>query len=295
GQINVSIVQPSSSKTPIYHADVIPSKRSSDCIAQTSYKRAKSSCQEISHGRFESVDRSKWREETPGHIVLLDSDDDESDAEDKSDPVIIILSDDEATCTDQPSTSSASVTASQKLNNRSNAEIHPGDTQPYYLTSTPKKSNKYELFRILDAGKSVDNEEGDGRMWIWNLQCGSKVHCTTQEKDANVISISHDDKYIALDPNDGLPHDGIMSLHWIPGSSLLMSGGNDNCVRIWDVNKCGKQNPLVYQFTNHDSPVTSVRLSPDLSLMTVGVSTGKIYVYSSNDSFIQAGNRLKYL
>ncbi|CAG8788870.1 29362_t:CDS:2, partial [Racocetra persica] len=86
GQKNVSIVQPSSSKTPIYHADVIPSKRSSDCVAQTSYKRAKSSCQEISHGRFESVDRSKWREETPGHIVLLDSDDDESDAEDKFDP-----------------------------------------------------------------------------------------------------------------------------------------------------------------------------------------------------------------
>ncbi|CAG8745958.1 24086_t:CDS:2, partial [Racocetra persica] len=166
----------------------------------------------------------------------------------------------------------------------------------------------------------VDNEEGDGRMWIWNLQCGSKVYCTTQEKDANVISISHDDKYIALggisntvyvfdprkmnmllyafkhdDPNDGLPHDGIMSLHWIPGSSLLMSGGNDNCVRIWDVNKCGKQNLLVYQFADHDSPVTSVRLSPDLSLMTVGVSTGKIYVYSSNESFIQAGNRLKYL
>ncbi|CAG8685335.1 10497_t:CDS:2, partial [Cetraspora pellucida] len=159
----------------------------------------------------------------------------------------------------------------------------------------------------------VDNEEGDGRMWIWNLQCGSKVHCTTQEKDANVISISHDDKYIALggisntvyvfdprkmnmllyafkhdDPNDGLPHDGIMSLHWIPGSSLLMSGGNDNCVRIWDVNKCGKQNPLVYRFADHDSPVTSVRLLPDLSLMTVGVSTGKIYVYSSNESFIQA-------
>ncbi|KAF0430061.1 WD40 repeat-like protein [Gigaspora margarita] len=166
----------------------------------------------------------------------------------------------------------------------------------------------------------VDNEEGDGRMWIWNLQCGSKVYSTTQEKDANVISVSHDDKYIALggisntvyvfdprkmnmllyafkhdDPNDGLPHDGIMSLHWIPGSSLLISGGNDNCVRIWDVNKCGKQNPLVYQFAEHDSPVTSVRLSPDLSLMTVGVSTGKIYIYSSNESFIQAGNKLKYL
>ncbi|CAG8839843.1 32813_t:CDS:2, partial [Racocetra persica] len=82
------------------------------------------------------------------------SDDDESDAEDKFDPVIIILSDDEATCTDQPSTSSVSVTTTQKLNNRLNAEIHPGDTQPYYLTSTPKKSNKYESFRILDAGKS---------------------------------------------------------------------------------------------------------------------------------------------
>ncbi|CAG8467510.1 5575_t:CDS:10 [Dentiscutata erythropus] len=156
----------------------------------------------------------------------------------------------------------------------------------------------------------VDNEEGDGRMWIWNLQCGSKVYCATQERDANVISISQDDKYIALggisntvyvfdprkmnmllyafkheDPNDGLLHDGIMSLHWIPDSSLLISGGNDNCVRIWDVNKCGKQNPLVYQFTEHDN----------LSLMTVGVSTGKIYVYSSNESFIQAGNRLKYL
>ncbi|CAG8544856.1 9593_t:CDS:10, partial [Dentiscutata heterogama] len=638
GQKGVSITQSSSSKTSIYRTEVIPSKRSSDSIAQTSYKRAKPSCQEISPGKFESPNRNKWREEKPGHIVLLDSDEDndednENDTGDKSDPVVIILSDDETTCTtDRPSTSGVSVTA-QKSNNLSNTGIQlKEDIQPCYMISAPKMSKKYDSFRILDAGKNelyiklakekelekasvlkmrdvkiqkaidddnngrileqkidppkvldqtielltylskhdivsdkdtelvstvtnsstaevlspeigiinkfkklksfnfkcgsgdvnetalncsnpqspilavayiasrdprynqpgnlqfldiargeaynlyghaapdlksktdlwtsvtdvkfspdgkfifsastdatikiwqidetrnfkkpydtkavsqkpkngsvyqlascedsglvqvhtirkdqykfilssqgfqeekccragsdvlfgpenllivghnglsgdkqgvvkvwdintrkkesymkcyfssgiscldmshygkwvacgttgVDNEEGDGRMWIWNLQCGSKVYCTTQERDANVISISHDDKYIALggisntvyvfdprkmnmllyafkheDPNDGLLHDGIMSLHWIPGSSLLISGGNDNCVRIWDVNKCGKQNPLVYQFTEHDN----------LSLMTVGVSTGKIYVYSSNESFIQA-------
>lgn len=649
GQKGVNIIQPSSSKTSVYRTEIIPSKRSFDNVAQTSYKRTKSS--------FESPNRNKWREEKPGHIVLLDSDEEnENDTEDKPDPVVIILSDDETCTTDRSSTSSVSVTTAQKSINRSNTKIQlKENTQSYH---TLKNSKKYDSFRILDAGKNelyiklakekelekasiskirdvklqkaidddyndrileqetalpkvldqtiglltylskhdivsekdtelvstitnsntvevlspeigiinkfkklksfnfkcgsgdvnetalnlsnpqspvlavayiasrdprynqpgnlqlldiargeaynlyghvaldlksktdlwtsvtdvkfsadgnfifsastdatikiwqidetrnfkkpydtkvcqsqinrlavsqkpkagsmyqfascedsglvqvhslrkdqykyiltsqefqeekccragsdvlfgpenllivghngvtgdnqgvvkvwdvntrkkecymkcyfsssiscldmshygkwvacgttgVDNEEGDGRMWIWNLQCGSKVYSTTQEKDANVISVSHDDKYIALggisntvyvfdprkmnmllyafkhdDPNDGLPHDGIMSLHWIPGSSLLISGGNDNCVRIWDVNKCGKQNPLVYQFAEHDSPVTSVRLSPDLSLMTVGVSTGKIYIYSSNESFIQAGNKLKYL
>ncbi|CAG8814454.1 26062_t:CDS:2, partial [Gigaspora rosea] len=69
----------------------------------------------------------------------------------------------------------------------------------------------------------VDNEEGDGRMWIWNLQCGSKVYCTTQEKDANVISISHDDKYIAL-------------------------GGISNTVYVFDPRK---MNMLLYAF-KHD-------------------------------------------
>ncbi|CAG8752112.1 15626_t:CDS:2, partial [Cetraspora pellucida] len=66
-------------------------------------------------------------------------------------------------------------------------------------------------------------------------------------------------------PNDGLLHDGIMSLQWIPDSNILVSGGNDNCIRIWDVT-----------------------LASNLNLMTVGVSSGKMYVYSSNETFIQA-------
>ncbi|CAG8799600.1 6958_t:CDS:2, partial [Gigaspora rosea] len=97
-QKGVNIIQPSSSKTSVYRTEIIPSKRSFDNVAQTSYKRAKSS--------FESPNRNKWREEKPGHIVLLDSDEEnENDTEDKPGPVVIILSDDETCTTDQPSTS----------------------------------------------------------------------------------------------------------------------------------------------------------------------------------------------
>ncbi|RHZ48821.1 hypothetical protein Glove_541g47 [Diversispora epigaea] len=162
------------------------------------------------------------------------------------------------------------------------------------------------------------NEIGDGSMWIWDIrsQCRTQTKC--DEKDANVIAISPNDFYIALggtsnnvyvfdtrqlntilrvlrheEPNDGLPHDGIMSLQWIPDSNILLSGGNDNCVKIWNIGDF--ENRLIYQFTNHDSPVTSIRISPDFKLMTVGVSTGKMYIYSTNQNFIDAGNKLKYL
>lgn len=67
-------------------------------------------------------------------------------------------------------------------------------------------------------------------------------------------------KNIFLDPNDGLPHDGIMSLQWIPNSSILLSGGNDSTVRVWNIEK--SRHPLIYKFENHDSPVTSIRISP---------------------------------
>ncbi|CAG8446373.1 12626_t:CDS:10, partial [Acaulospora colombiana] len=164
----------------------------------------------------------------------------------------------------------------------------------------------------------IGSELGDGSMWIWDIrsQCRTETKC--EEKDANIISISPNDFYIALggtsnsvyvfdtrqlnsilrvlrhdDPNDGLPHDGVMSLQWVPNSNILISGGNDNCVKVWNIGD-KKENRMIYQFAKHDSPVTSVRLSPDFKVMTVGVSTGKIYVYSVNENFIEAGRNLKY-
>ncbi|CAG8630226.1 2263_t:CDS:2, partial [Acaulospora colombiana] len=162
--------------------------------------------------------------------------------------------------------------------------------------------------------------EGDGKMHIWDLKSRKTTIGITKEKDANVISISPNDRYIALggisntvyvfdrrnmkkclhslehdDPKDGLPHDGVMSLQWIPDSSILLSGGNDSTVRVWNVDAAIKNTPLLYRFENHDSPVTSIRISPDLQFMSVGVSTGKVYVYTTKEIYIQRGNCLKYL
>ncbi|CAG8778389.1 5263_t:CDS:2, partial [Acaulospora morrowiae] len=143
----------------------------------------------------------------------------------------------------------------------------------------------------------IGNDLGDGSMWIWDIRSQSRTETICEEKDANVIAISPNDFYIALggtsnsvyvfdtrqlnsilrvlrheNPNDGLPHDGVMSLQWVPGSNILISGGNDNCVKVWNIGDY-KENRMIYQFTNHDSPVTSIRLSPDFKVMTVGVST----------------------
>ncbi|CAG8502035.1 15861_t:CDS:10 [Gigaspora margarita] len=164
-----------------------------------------------------------------------------------------------------------------------------------------------------------EDKEGDGSMHIWDMLSSTTLCAYTGERDINVISISPNDQYIALggmmntvyvydkrylnqslhvlkheNPDDGLPHDGIMSLQWILDSNILVSGGNDNCVKIWDVSLASDNN-MIYQFSHHDSPVTSIKIASDLSLLTVGVSSGKMYVYSSDETFIQAGNRLKYL
>ncbi|CAG8446011.1 5397_t:CDS:10 [Diversispora eburnea] len=160
--------------------------------------------------------------------------------------------------------------------------------------------------------------EGDGSVYIWDIKSKKTITSLTKEKDANVISISPNDQFIALggtsnksyvfdkrnmnkalhllkhnDPCDGLPHDGIMSLQWIPNSNILLSGGNDSIVRVWNIDVSSR--PLVYKFENHDSPVTSIRISPDLKFMAVGVSTGKMYIYSTNETLLEKGKCLKYL
>ncbi|RHZ68388.1 hypothetical protein Glove_295g40 [Diversispora epigaea] len=160
--------------------------------------------------------------------------------------------------------------------------------------------------------------EGDGSIYIWDIRSKKTITGLTKEKDANVISISPNDQFIALggtsnksyvfdkrnmnkvlhllkhnDPCDGLPHDGIMSLQWIPNSNILLSGGNDSIVRVWNIDT--SSSPLIYKFKNHDSPVTSIRISPDLKFMAVGVSTGKMYIYSTNETFLEKGKCLKYL
>ncbi|CAG8599663.1 16485_t:CDS:10, partial [Dentiscutata heterogama] len=164
----------------------------------------------------------------------------------------------------------------------------------------------------ITCGTTAEFEEGDGSMHIWDMLSQTTLRAFTGEKDINVISISPNDQYIALggvmntvyvydkrylkqslhvlrheNPDDGLPHDGIMSLQWIFDSNILASGGNDNCVKVWDVSLASGNN-MIYQFSHHDSPVTSIQMAPDLSLMTVGVSSGKVYVYSSDETFIHA-------
>ena len=50
----------------------------------------------------------------------------------------------------------------------------------------------------------------------------------------------------------------VCGLKWSPDSSSLASGGNDNLLNIWDINKCAAR----HTFTDHNAAVKALAWSP---------------------------------
>ena len=141
----------------------------------------------------------------------------------------------------------------------------------------------------------------------------------TNEYDSNVIAFSPDDQYIALGgvgnkvwvfdtryenkplqmlshttPNDGLRYEGINGIQWI-NSNMILTGGSDGIVKLWDINKSENSSTcLKYKFPEHDSPITCIRADEDLNYLSVGVSTGRVYLYSTDQAVLNNKDNIRF-
>ncbi|KAJ3037939.1 hypothetical protein HDV00_001218 [Rhizophlyctis rosea] len=91
-------------------------------------------------------------------------------------------------------------------------------------------------------------------------------------------------------PTTAAPHrDGVTSGHWMKRSGLLVTGGHDCCVRIWDVRR---GDPLVKVLEGHEAPVSAMRVSEDERWIGVGTTTGQISVWSVEDGVAEVLERV---
>nr|CAG8578471.1 11493_t:CDS:2 [Entrophospora candida] len=164
-----------------------------------------------------------------------------------------------------------------------------------------------------------DQVRSDGNIRLIELESNEKKIYQTNEYDSNVIAFSPDDQYIALGgvgnkvwvfdtryenkplrmlphttPNDGLIYEGINGIQWI-NSNMILTGGSDGIVKLWDINKSDNSSTcLKYEFPEHDSPITCIRANEDLNYLSVGVSTGRVYLYSTDQAVLNNRDNIKF-
>ncbi|CAJ0637349.1 10362_t:CDS:2 [Entrophospora sp. SA101] len=164
-----------------------------------------------------------------------------------------------------------------------------------------------------------DQVRSDGNIRLIELESNEKKIYQTNEYDSNVIAFSPDDQYIALGgvgnkvwvfdtryenkplrmlshttPNDGLIYEGINGIQWI-NSNMILTGGSDGIVKLWNINKSDNSSTcLKYEFPEHDSPITCIRANEDLNYLSVGVSTGRVYLYSTDQAVLNNRDNIKF-
>ncbi|KAG9284996.1 hypothetical protein G9A89_009806 [Geosiphon pyriformis] len=165
------------------------------------------------------------------------------------------------------------------------------------------------LFGACGTTGLGDGEEGDRFLRLFSMKNGEILgKGLTQEVDANFVTFSPSEIYVGLgggknaatifdmrfmkkpvvtlqheDPTAGLPHEGVNSALWA-SNDIILTGGADSCVRVWDL-RLGQ--PLIRNFSDHDSPVTSIALSLGNIYMAVGVATGRAYLYTSDSKTLE--------
>ncbi|CAJ0763936.1 18750_t:CDS:2 [Entrophospora sp. SA101] len=164
-----------------------------------------------------------------------------------------------------------------------------------------------------------DQVRSDGNIRLIELASSEKKMFQTNEYDSNVIAFSPDDQYIALGgvgnkvwifdtryenkplrmlshitPNDGLIYEGINGIQWI-NSNMILTGGSDGIVKLWNINKSENSSTcLKYEFPEHDSPITCIRADEDLNYLSVGVSTGRVYLYSTDQTVLNNRDNIRF-
>jgi WD40 repeat protein len=161
-----------------------------------------------------------------------------------------------------------------------------------------------------------DDEKGDELLRVIDLQSSKVVESAISgHEDVNLVDFSPCQRYLISGSNtnetavfdrrhlkrvlhrlrhssrnDDQGHAGITSaLWWQTGygtsQSMLMTGGGDETVRLWDLRRASEDTEI-WNLDTNIGPVARMITPPSMEHLVVGSDTGAVNIYSINDGMV---------
>lgn len=167
-----------------------------------------------------------------------------------------------------------------------------------------------DFARFLSTRQTIAMTISSNILELWDYQSNNltKVEETNAQAWSNdVVAISSDDQFVAISDNaDGFPiylykiddssdftnsypsilrghTDNITDVAFSTDSTLLVSGSEDETIRLWDVSTSG----FIKEFTNHTDWISSVALSPAGTLLASSAEDGTLIIQRIDDGTIR--------
>lgn len=180
-------------------------------------------------------------------------------------------------------------------------------------TSGEEDENGDGIIRIFDVKKTKEIQSAETRHEDVNLvdfsPCGNYVISCSHTNEITVFDrrfLPPKGEYRPLhvwrhsDPENGEQHVGITSAIWSPtfrqqglctsSQAMLMTGGGDGCVRLWDL-RAATEDAHLWSMDGRVGPIARVAASPELEHIFVGGDTGAVNVYTIDQGIVSKYER----
>ncbi|KAK3806531.1 MAG: WD40-repeat-containing domain protein [Linnemannia elongata] len=158
-----------------------------------------------------------------------------------------------------------------------------------------------------------DDEKGDETLRVLDLKTAKVVQSAISgHEDVNLVDFSPCQRYLIsgantnetavfdrrhmkrllhrlkhLERNDDQSHAGITSALWWQTSSgtsqsMLMTGGGDETVRLWDLRRASEDTEI-WNLDTNIGPIARMTMPPSMEHLIVGSDTGTVNIYSIDD------------
>ncbi|KAG0097368.1 hypothetical protein BGZ93_002900 [Podila epicladia] len=180
-------------------------------------------------------------------------------------------------------------------------------------TSGDEDENGDGIIRIFDVRNTKEIQSAVTRHEDVNLvdfsPCGNYVISCSHTNEITVFDrrfLPPKAEYRPLhvwrhpDPENGEQHVGITSAIWWPtfrqqglctsSQAMLMTGGGDGCVRLWDL-RAATEDAHLWSMNGRVGPVARVAAAPELEHIFVGGDTGAVNVFTIDQGIVSQYER----
>ncbi|KAF9319126.1 hypothetical protein BG003_009825 [Podila horticola] len=205
------------------------------------------------------------------------------------------------------------------MGSTNNADHQQGQVREFVVCGTSGRTSGEEdengdgIIRIFDVKKTKEIQSAETRHEDVNLvdfsPCGNYVISCSHTNEITVFDrrfLPPKGEYRPLhvwrhsDPENGEQHVGITSAIWSPtfrqqglctsSQAMLMTGGGDGCVRLWDL-RAATEDAHLWSMDGRVGPIARVAASPELEHIFVGGDTGAVNVYTIDQGIVSKYER----